>query len=184
MDSCSVIEIVTSGGRATGVDTGLGFVDGDQVVVAAGVSSVGLLAPLGYRLPLGRSVGVLAKFRCPTPLLNGVVYPGKYHCRPTEEGGVMIGSDEFDIMADEYTDTSKPPSWLYGLRDIAAQDISGLGSLPIEEFRIGLRPLPVRRPPANRPSPRSGWRIRRGYAQWHNTSCDSRPYGGGGGGAG
>ena len=54
----------------------------------------------------------------------------------------MIGSDEFDIMADEYTDTSKPPSWLYGLRDIAAQDISGLGSLPIEEFRIGLRPLP------------------------------------------
>ena len=68
MDSCSVIEIVTSGGRATGVDTSLGFVAGDQIVVAAGVSSVGILAPLGYRLPLGRSVGVLAKFRSPTPL--------------------------------------------------------------------------------------------------------------------
>ena len=143
LDSCSVIEIVTSGGRATGVDTSLGFVAGDQVVVAAGVSSVGILAPLGYRLPLGRSVGVLAKFRSPTPLLNGVVYPGKYHCRPTEEGGVMIGSDDFDTMADDYTDTSKPPSWLYGLRDVAAQDISGLGPLPIEQFRIGLRPLPT-----------------------------------------
>ena len=67
LDSCSVIEIVTSGGRATGVDTSLGFVAGDQIVVAAGVSSVGLLAPLGYRLPLGRSVGVLAKFRPPDP---------------------------------------------------------------------------------------------------------------------
>ena len=122
-------------------------------------------------LPLGRSVGVLAKFRCPTPLLNGVVYPGKYHCRPTEEGGVMIGSDEFDIMADEYTDTSKPPSWLYGLRDIAAQDISGLGSLPIEEFRIGLRPLPVRRPPANRPSSRRGGRLCRGHAQRHTLAA-------------
>ena len=54
----------------------------------------------------------------------------------------MIGSDDFDVMADQDTDTSKPPSWLYGLRDVAAQDISGLGSIPIEEFRIGLRPLP------------------------------------------
>ncbi len=143
LDSCSVFEVANSGGRATGVYTGFGLVSGDQVVVAAGVSSVGLLAPLGYRLPVGRSVGVLAKFRTPRPLLNGVVYPGIYHCRPTEDGGVMIGSDDFDLMADEDTDTSKPPEWLYGLRDTAARDIRGIGSLPIEEFRIGLRPLPT-----------------------------------------
>ena len=55
----------------------------------------------------------------------------------------MIGSDDFDLMADEDTDTSKPPEWLYGLRDTAARDIRGLGSLHIEEFRIGLRPLPT-----------------------------------------
>ena len=75
MDSCSVIEIVTSGGRATGVDTSLGFVAGDQIVVAAGVSSVGLLAPLGYRLPLGRSVGVLAKFLPRPPCLTASYTP-------------------------------------------------------------------------------------------------------------
>ena len=54
----------------------------------------------------------------------------------------MIGSDDFDVMADQETDTSKPPSWLYRLRDIAARDIKGLSSHPIDEFRIGLRPLP------------------------------------------
>ena len=143
MDSCSVIEITTSGGRVTGVDSSLGVVAGDWVIVAAGVSSVGLLAPLGYRLPVGRTVGVLAVLHPPGPLLNGVVYPGAYHCRPTEDGGLMIGSDDFDALADPDTDTSKPPSWLYGLRDVAARDIRGLDSLPIEEFRIGLRPMPT-----------------------------------------
>ncbi len=142
LSSCSVVEIATSGGRATGVDTTEVFVAGDEVIVAAGVSSVGLLAPLGYRLPLGRTVGVLAVFRPQTPLLSGVVYPGIYHCRPTESGGMQIGSDDFDVLADEYTETSRVPSWLYGLRDVAARDIRGLGELDIEEFRIGLRPMP------------------------------------------
>ena len=184
MDSCSVIEIVTSGGRATGVDTSLGFVAGDQIVVAAGVSSVGILAPLGYRLPLGRSVGVLAKFRSPTPLLNGVVYPGKYHCRPTEGGGVMIGSDDFDVMADEYTDTSK--ATLLALRPPRHRRPGHLRPRLPPNRRVPHRPaaLALRRPPANRPSSRRGGRLCRGHAQRHNTSSDSRPYGCGGGGAG
>ena len=142
MHSCSVVEILTAGGRATGVDTTEGFVAGDEVIVAAGVSSRGLLSPLGYKLPLGRTVGVLVVFLPPTPLLNGVVYPGTYHCRPTEDGGLQIGSDEFDALADEDTETSRAPSWLYGLRDVAARDIRGLRELEITEFKIGLRPMP------------------------------------------
>ncbi len=141
-DSCSVVEITICGGRVSGVDTTEGFVAGDEVVVAAGVSSGGLLAPLGYKLPMARTVGVLAVFKPPKPLLKGVVYPGIYHCRPTEDGGLQIGSDAFDVLADEYTETSHVPSWLYGLRDVAARDIKGLGELEITEFRIGLRPMP------------------------------------------
>ena len=143
MDSCSVIEITMARGRTTGVDTTQGFVAGEEVIVAAGVSSGGLLAPLGYRLPLGKTVGVLAAFQPTTPVLNGVVYPGRYHCRPTEKGGLQIGSDEFDSLADEDTETSKAPSWLYKLRDAAARDIRGLKGLEIEEFKIGLRPMPT-----------------------------------------
>ena len=142
MDSCSVIEIVMAGGRVTGVDTTEGFVEGDEVIVAAGVSSGGLLAPLGYRLPLGKTVGVLVLFQPQTPLINGVVYPGIYHCRPTEDGGLQIGSDEFDAMADEDTETSKVPSWLYKLRGVAARDVRGVGELEIAKFKIGLRPMP------------------------------------------
>ena len=142
MDSCAVVEITTAGGRVTGVDTTEGFVGADEVVVAAGVATGGLLAPLGYRLPLGRTVGVLAVFRPQLPLLSGVVYPGIYHCRPTDDGGLQIGSDDFDALADEYAETSRVPSWLYGLRDVAARDIKGLGKLEIEEFKIGMRPMP------------------------------------------
>lgn len=142
LDRRPVVEIAVSGSRVKGVDTTKGFVAGDEVIVAAGVSTGGLLAPLGYRMPLGMTVGILAAFRPQTPLLNGVIYPGAYHCRPTEDGGLQIGSDEYDALADQDTETSKTPSWLYGLRDIAARDIRGLGGLPIEEFKIGLRPMP------------------------------------------
>lgn len=142
MTPCAVVEIVQAGDRATGVETTEGFVAGDEVIVAAGVSSGGLLAPLGYRLPLGRTVGVLAVFHPPKPLLNNVVYPGIYHCRPTEAGGLQIGSDQYDVLADEDTATSRVPSWLYGLRDIATRDIRGIKEVEIAEFRIGLRPMP------------------------------------------
>ena len=58
MAPSSVREIVAQDGRVTGVSTADGFVPAATVVVAAGTASVGLLAPLGYRLPLDRVVGV------------------------------------------------------------------------------------------------------------------------------
>ena len=138
----SVREIVVQGGRVTGVSTADGFVPAATVVVAAGTASVGLLAPLGYRLPLDRVVGVLAVVSAPPGLVKRVLYPGRYHVRPTTDDRVAIGCREMDFLADEDTDASGPPSWAGQLLRMAQQDCPRLGSGRVEELRVGARPMP------------------------------------------
>ena len=142
MAPSSVREIVTRGGRVTGVSTADGFVPADTVVVAAGTASVGLLAPLGYQLPLDRVVGVLAVVSAPPDLVKRVLYPGRYHVRPTTDGRLAIGCREMDFFADEDTDASSPPAWADQMLSMVQQDCPRLGSARVEELRVGARPMP------------------------------------------
>ncbi len=139
---CSVRELVTYNGCVVGVSTHDGFLPADVVVVAAGVASVGLLAPLGYRLPLDRAIGILGVVSAPPDLVRRVLYPGVYHVRPTSGGRVAIGCRQMDIFADEDTDTTAPPKWMDQLLHLAQQDIQALHDARIEEFRVGARPVP------------------------------------------
>lgn len=58
-----VTGITEKGGRATGVDTETGPIAADQVVLAAGVATPELLAPLGLALPMLRRPGLLLRTR-------------------------------------------------------------------------------------------------------------------------
>ena len=139
----SVRELVTDGSRITGVATSDGFLSAGTVVVAAGTASVGLLAPLGYQLALGRVVGILGVVSAPAGAVSRVLYPGKYHLRPTNDGRVAIGCRDMDDLVDEDTDTSSPPSWMNQLLDMARRDCPALGGGQIEELRVGARPMPA-----------------------------------------
>ena len=139
---CTVSEIVTRNGRVVGVASSKGFMPADTVVVAAGAASVGLLAPLGYRLPLNRDVGILVVVSADAGLVRRVLYLGEYHVRPTANGRIAIGCRAMDSLADDDTDTSTPPSWTGRLLDMAKRDIRGLGNAHVDEFRVGPRPVP------------------------------------------
>jgi len=135
--------LITDGSRVTGVATSDGLLSAGAVVVAAGTASVGLLAPLGYQLPLGRVVGILGVVSAPAGTVSRVLYPGKYHLRPTNDGRVAIGCRDMDDLVDEDTDTSSPPSWMNQLLDMVRRDCPSLGGSRIEELRVGARPMPV-----------------------------------------
>jgi len=139
----TVREVVERGGRVTGVTHTDGFLPADTVVIAGGVASVGLLAPLGYQLPLDRVVGILGVVSAPPGAVRRVLYPGRYHIRPTADGRVAIGCRDMDVLADEDTDTSSPPSWLEGLLRMAQRDCPALEDGHVEELRVGARPMPV-----------------------------------------
>ena len=120
-----------------------GLLSAGAVVVAAGTASVGLLAPLGYQLPLGRVVGITGVVSAPAGTVSRVLYPGAYHVRPTTDGRVAIGSRDMDDLVDEDTDASSPPSWMNQLLDMARSDCPALDGSRIEELRVGARPMPV-----------------------------------------
>lgn len=139
----SVREVVTAGSLVTGVATSDGFLSAGAVVVAAGTATVGMLAPLGYLMPLDRVVGILGVVSAPAGTVSRVLYPGQYHLRPTTDGRVAIGCRDMDALADEDTDTSSPPSWMNQLLDMARRDCPALGGSQVEELRVGARPMPV-----------------------------------------
>ncbi len=139
----SVREVVTFGSRVTGVATSDGFLPAGNVVVAAGTACVGLLAPLGYQLPLGRVVGILGVVSAPAGTVSRVLYPGRYHLRPTSDGRVAIGCRDMDFMVDEDTDASSPPSWMNQLLEMASPDCPALSGSQFEELRVGARPMPA-----------------------------------------
>ena len=139
---CSVREILQDGTRVTGVATSSGTVPADTVIVAAGTASVGLIAPLGYTVPIVKQVGVLG-ITSPCPgVINRVLYLGDYHVRPARDGAIAIGCHQVDLLADEHTDATAPPTWANRLLDMAREDIRGLDRAEIREIRVGVRPVP------------------------------------------
>ena len=59
--------LVVTGGRVVGVDTAVGRIAADQVVIAAGIGAPALLAPLGLVLPMLHRPGMLLRTK-PVPL--------------------------------------------------------------------------------------------------------------------
>ncbi|GBD11155.1 4-methylaminobutanoate oxidase (formaldehyde-forming) [bacterium HR23] len=139
---CSVKEIRAVNGRVEGVLTGEGFLPAQRVVVSAGTASVGLLAPLGFRPPVERAIGIVV-YTSPVPgLLHTAVYPGHYHAHPTTDGRLVIGSIPYDRLVCEETEGTPPPSWTARLLAEAQRDIPALQGARVEELRIGVRPMP------------------------------------------
>jgi glycine/D-amino acid oxidase-like deaminating enzyme len=139
---CGVREIHAPRGRVEGVQSAEGFLPAGVVVVAAGTASVGLVAPLGFPLPLERAVGAVI-YTSPVPgLLRHAVYPGLYHVHPTGDGRLVIGSLPYDRLVCEETITTPPPSWTHRLLAEAQRDIPGLAGATVAELRVGVRPLP------------------------------------------
>src|SRR5207247_6871983 len=96
--------LMTDGDRVTGVVTDEGKIEGDEVVVAAGPWSPGLLEPLGIRLPVLGVRGWLVRVDPREPLLR--------HLVRTAEGNGTVASS----LAGDLARSGFPTSDGYGAR--------------------------------------------------------------------
>jgi glycine/D-amino acid oxidase-like deaminating enzyme len=80
-------------GRVVGVTTNEGSLSADEVIVAAGLGSTGLLASVGLKLKLESPPGLLIHTQPLPEILNGLVLSPKLHVRQTPEGRLVAGSD-------------------------------------------------------------------------------------------
>jgi glycine/D-amino acid oxidase-like deaminating enzyme len=113
-------------GRVAGVETTAGFLAGATVVLAAGVATAALAAPLGVDVPVEPSPATLFRFRAPAGLVRRVVNNQDFDLR-------QFAPDRLHAAADS------PERTLAAVRSTfrGAEDVELLSA------RVGQRPMPV-----------------------------------------
>ena len=113
-------------GQIAGVDTAAGFLSGATVVLAAGVATAALSAPLGVRAPVEPSPCPLFRLRAPAGLVRTVVNTEDFDLR-------QVAADRLIAAADS------PERTLAAVRST----FHGAGSVELLSTRHGVRPMPA-----------------------------------------
>jgi glycine/D-amino acid oxidase-like deaminating enzyme len=123
------------GGRIVGVTTSEETLDADEVVVAAGIQSAGLLQSVGMKLSLQQPAGLLVHSAPMPEVLHGLVLAPKLHVRQTSEGRLIAGSD---FAGGDPSDNPEAAAAAL-FKDVDTLLSTG-PQFALEEFTIGRRP--------------------------------------------
>jgi glycine/D-amino acid oxidase-like deaminating enzyme len=113
-------------GRVAGVETAAGLLSAATVVLAAGVATAALGAPLGIRVPVDPSPATLFRLRAPAGLVRTVVHNRDFDLR-------QVGADRLVAAADSAERT------LAAVRST----FRGAASAELLSTRVGVRPMPA-----------------------------------------
>ena len=113
-------------GRVVGVETAAGPLAGATVVLAAGVATAALAAPLGIRVPVDPSPATLFRLRGPAGLVRTVVNTQDFDLR-------QVATDRLHAAADS------PERTLAAVRST----FRGAANVELLSTRVGLRPMPA-----------------------------------------
>ena len=123
-------------GRVRGVETATGTIAAEQVVVAGGAWTAGLLADTGLELPVEPVRGQMLLFRAAPDLLRHIsLYQGRYVI-PRRDGRVLVGSTLERVGFDKATTETARAD----LHQAALQLVPALADCPLEQHWAGLRP--------------------------------------------
>jgi glycine/D-amino acid oxidase-like deaminating enzyme len=124
------------GGRVTGVETSLGFLGADEVVVAAGVGTSNLPAIMGLRLPIRSAPALLFRTQPHPKRLNGLVMSPEIQLRQTPEGQFVAA---LEFKADETNAGTKRAAVAL---DLIKEMIAPASTLAMDSHVVGIRPIP------------------------------------------
>ncbi|MEI9409064.1 FAD-binding oxidoreductase [Mesorhizobium salmacidum] len=136
--SSTVMALIQTNGRITGVGTSHGLIAADEVVIAAGVGSPDIAATAGINLPIETPPGLIVHSRPYKKLLNGLVLAERLHMRQTAEGRIIAGSDFGG--ADPGMDAKATASALFAATKAMLRDSDGL---ELDFHTVGYRPTPI-----------------------------------------
>jgi glycine/D-amino acid oxidase-like deaminating enzyme len=123
-------------GRVTGVETAAGFFAGDTVVLAAGVATAALAAPLGVDVPVEPSPAALFRFSAPPDLVRTVVHTADFDLRQATPRGLHAAADSAEQTLAAIRSTFR-----------------GAEGVSLIRARVAARPMPVDGEPIIGPVP-------------------------------
>ncbi|MGY4819435.1 glycine oxidase ThiO [Pseudomonas chlororaphis subsp. piscium] len=135
-EQCEVSGFIREGERVLGVQTSLGEIRGDQVVLAAGAWSGELLKSLGLALPVEPVKGQMILYKCASDFLSCMVLAKGRYAIPRRDGHILIGS----TLEHEGFDKTPTSSALESLKASAIELIPALAQAEVVGHWAGLRP--------------------------------------------
>ncbi|QLL12633.1 glycine oxidase ThiO [Pseudomonas chlororaphis] len=135
-EHCEVSGFIREGERVLGVQTSLGEIRGDQMVLAAGAWSGELLKSLGLALPVEPVKGQMILYKCASDFLSCMVLAKGRYAIPRRDGHILIGS----TLEYEGFDKTPTSSALESLKASAIELIPALAQAEVEGHWAGLRP--------------------------------------------
>ncbi|MFL1491015.1 glycine oxidase ThiO [Pseudomonas antarctica] len=135
-EQCEVHGFVHEGADVVGVNTAVGPILGDQVVLAAGAWSGELLGKLGLSLPVEPVKGQMILYKCASDFLSSMVLAKGRYAIPRRDGHILIGS----TLEHEGFDKTPTESALESLKASAVELIPALAGAEVVGHWAGLRP--------------------------------------------
>jgi glycine oxidase len=135
-EHCEVSGFIREGERVLGVQTSLGEIRSDQVVLAAGAWSGELLQSLGLALPVEPVKGQMILYKCASDFLSCMVLAKGRYAIPRRDGHILVGS----TLEHEGFDKTPTSSALESLKASAVELIPALAQAEVVGHWAGLRP--------------------------------------------
>lgn len=133
----AVKRLRVQGGAVVGLDTSSGFVASGTVVIAAGVGTPLLCAPLGVDLPVAPSAALLLRFTAPLGLVRTLVTCPQFEARQSDGCLLVAGEYAGEVTQGELWRTAEDTA-----RRLAATFQGGQDARLID-VRVGQRPMPT-----------------------------------------
>jgi glycine oxidase len=135
-EAMNVVDFELRGDRVTGVRTQAGVVEGDTVVLAAGVWSADLAARLGLGLPMTPVKGQILSLHALGRAPRQVLWSGECYLVPRPDGEIVLGATE----EEGNYDTRPTVGGLNRLTEAALEVVPAVGGFSVDGFWAGLRP--------------------------------------------
>ena len=135
--SSPVHALTTDRGRVVGVATTDGTIAADNIVVAAGLGSVALCAPVGIALPVDASPAILVRLRASQRLVRRILASPTFEVRQPATGLFLAAEDYIDDSPE-----NGPGAVARRTLSELGRQLRGGGTLAIEEASAGVRPMP------------------------------------------
>jgi glycine oxidase len=135
-EQCAVTGFIRDGERIAGVQTSVGDMYADQVVLAAGAWSGELIKTLGIKLPVVPVKGQMILYKCAEDFLPAMVLAKGRYAIPRRDGHILIGS----TLEHAKFDKTPTEEALASLKASAVELLPALADAEVVGHWAGLRP--------------------------------------------
>ncbi len=151
---CELLDASMSGGRLTSVETSLGSLGADRLVLATGAAPGPPGRIAGIDIPQRSTPGVIALTNPMPRLMNRVIVAPGVHMHQRDDGRIVLGEQDgapgneahalrLEGSPNDFPDEITARQHGDRIRDIATRFVSKIADAEIEAAYIGWRPLPL-----------------------------------------